>query len=303
MEFQMIDEDYYVPSTYSSDSTIHIKIKSTSNEYKNPIILCHGRSLPCEFNWDYKFDGQSFGDLAAESGLTVIMMDALGYGKSSKYKEMESEPNSIHINTFNDFYRDIKDVLIWLKKQKQINKPYVVGWSTSPYPVMMIAQNDSELISGVICYGMIKSLGDGKSKVDINVGNYEYLDVNVFCDYRYKFIKDRQDLFPIEWYNNWRKTLSELKPIRLNGSFVDSFSMYNKEKSLTDWIQLEKIETPILFLRGEYDYGSEINLTYFYDRVGSKRKELIVMKNGTHFSCMETNRKHLLKIFLNFMEL
>jgi pimeloyl-ACP methyl ester carboxylesterase len=300
----MINEDYYIPSTYSAESKLHIKIKTNSSEYKNPIVLCHGRTLPTSLNWDFSFDGKSFADLAVESGLTVIMLDALGYGPSSKYKEMSFGPIcDNHINTFNDFYRDIKDVLVWLNQTKHIIKPYLVGWSNSVFSAMMIAERDRELVTGVICYGMIKNIGDGKHKINLHVPNYEMFNVEDFTYARYKFIRNRFDILPLDWFHVWKNFLKEYKPIRLNGSFVDSHSIYNQTKQIKDWVNLEKIEIPILFLRGEFDIGSETNIKYFYDRVSSQRKNMIIIENATHFSCMETTRKDLLKLFLTFMEL
>jgi len=186
----MLVEDYLIPSSYKPGSSVlSVRIKTLDPSYKNPIVLTHGKAIPFQLNWDFTSDDQSFADILASRGCTVIMLAATGFGLSTKFDEMSEPPvRSNYINTYNDYYRDMTDLLLWLKNEKLILKPALVSWSSSTVPALMVADRQPELISNLICYGFsrwIINYDNQPPKVDPY--NYEAIDPDAFVQRRNLF--------------------------------------------------------------------------------------------------------------------
>jgi len=304
----MLVEDYLIPSWYKPGSSVlSIRIKTHSADYKNPIILTHGRSLPYELNWDFASDDLSFADVLANKGCTVIMLNATGFGQSTKFDEMFLPAvKGNYINTFEHYYNDLSDLILWLSRTKSINKPHLVGWSSSSVPCLMFAEQNSELVSSVVSYGTTKLKKYVENWVpDEDLDNYEILTPNILSDRRHRFIKSelKETLFPTKWEEKWRNLIVEMDPVTLTGSVVQAARIYNKTDNLEKYMRWENILCPVLFLLGELDRGPQQNYSDFINKLASTYKEVKYIPNGTHFSCLETTRDALADVLKQHIEI
>lgn len=294
----MLTEDYLIPSSYKPGSSVlSVRIKTHSSEYKNPIILLHGKALPYELNWDYASDDQSFADILAKKDCTVIMLNATGFGTSTKYDEILVPPvKDNYINTYEDFYRDILDLLLWLKLKKSIVLPTLVGWSASVVPTMVIAANNPELISNLVCYGQMNLLKENlANNKDENFYNYEIIIPDEFIVRRNMYLTGdiKESIFPTTWQDKWKNDLTKLKPIIHNGCMVQNIKVYNNNVNLENYFRYEDIKCPILYLYGELDILAQRKFDNFLSKISSNYKEVKFVPSGTHFTMLELNRELL----------
>jgi hypothetical protein len=299
----MVEETFLIPSSYSTDSFLEIKIKTNSNTYQNPLLVLHGKSLPYYVNYDNKMDGKSFADCLVDNDVTCIMLNFLGFGKSSKYPEQQLPPNSPgSINTFTDCLRDIEDTLFWLAKNKNINKITVMGWSSSVISALMAAIRNRNLVTSVISYGLARSTSVPRTKT-----NYSIVNENLFVKRRCSDIPEEklESIFPAHWQEQFRAELKRHAPIQaLHGCPNDRLDILNNVKSLDDYLDWADVDFPIWFTDGVWDSDGEPmeKQKEYFDKCTSKFKKIYFMENSSHWIILETNRNEFAKEIKKFME-
>lgn len=115
-----------------------------------PVLLVHGARVPGLASFDLPVPGGSLaGDLAA-AGHSVYVMDARGYGRSTRMPEMSEAP-AAHppLGRSSEIARDILAVVDWIRLRHR-QPPVVFGWATGGHGAGYVASMYSDRLSGVI---------------------------------------------------------------------------------------------------------------------------------------------------------
>lgn len=125
-----------------------------------PVLLVHGARVPGLASFDLPVPGGSLAADLAATGHDVYVMDARGYGKSTRMREM-SEPPTAHppLGRSNEIARDILAVTDWIRTRHK-QRPVLFGWATGGHWVGMVASMYSDRLSGVV---MLNTLYGGTS--------------------------------------------------------------------------------------------------------------------------------------------
>ena len=282
---QIQKEEFFVRSSIAG-CDIHVIRKHCGGGF--PLLMLHGLSLPPQFNYDMPFDGVSMADLLAAKGIDCYMMSALGYGNSSK-------PND-QFNRFNDWYRDIIDVM------DRVDIKGVMGWSGSAIPAMMVAERHA--ISKLIVYG-IPRFRFGRMMSDPRPDLYKQFTLDDIRSRRYKDIPVdlQEEILPARWFDEWCESLKSAMPINMPlGTEWDRAMIRRGELSMTDFVDLKNIQCDCLFTSGAWD--TDIDQEEFRDtlaEIGSKNKQLSLVEGGTHWMPMETGRDKIARLIADFL--
>ncbi len=139
-----------------------------------PVLLLHGARVPGIPSFDLPVEGGSLaGDLARE-GHQVYVMDARGYGRSTRMPEMSQPPDGkAALARSSEIVRDIDAVVKEIALRQSGSRPVLFGWATGGHWVGLYASLYSERIAGVILlntlYGATAthpSLGHGSDLED-----------------------------------------------------------------------------------------------------------------------------------------
>ena len=128
-----------------------------SSEVKGTILLIHGRtwsSLPVfDLNYESTGDGKiktvnlSTMDQLVSKGIRVFAIDLRGFGGTARDESGWLTPYKA--------VSDIKSVVNWLSREKDVNLPCLLGWSQGGLVAHLFAQRYPSLISSCILYASI----------------------------------------------------------------------------------------------------------------------------------------------------
>lgn len=292
-------EEYYIPSSLGSDKKIFVSIK-TKNDYKNPLIVLAGRSMPFQYLTDMKLDGVSFCDMLLENNITSISLNYLGTGKSSNYDD-----ENIHC-TYEDVYRDTLDVINWFRKEKNNQKVSVYGNSGSSVPILMLGERNPDIIENVFMHSIANHTTSAYVPDDLPKTfklNYEH-----YRKRRYKGIPENkiEEICPERWLIILDKMVEETKLLDRevpNGADFDKKDIIKGVKNFNDWFEWENIKVPIQMICGEYDLDSDNSsmFKYFEKCINSPYKNIVIIPESTHFGLLDTNRDKIANLITNFI--
>lgn len=128
---QLPRTDFFV----SSDPGIRIFVREVraarADGRKLPILLLHGARVPGIASFDLPVAGGSLAADLAASGRRVFVMDARGYGRSTRPAEM-SDPPETHppLVRSPEVVRDVEAVVEWIRKRTGTPRVDLFGWAT-----------------------------------------------------------------------------------------------------------------------------------------------------------------------------
>jgi pimeloyl-ACP methyl ester carboxylesterase len=127
----LVRNDFHV--TTSDGQTIHVReIRPLCGPGEEPLILVHGARVPgiASFDLDVPY-GSLTGDLASQLGRTVYVMDARGYGGSSRSEAMNKPPGESHpLSRAYEVVRDIDAVVREASRRNGGAQVGLFGWAT-----------------------------------------------------------------------------------------------------------------------------------------------------------------------------
>jgi pimeloyl-ACP methyl ester carboxylesterase len=96
-----------------------------------PLLLLHGARVPGVASFDLPVAGGSLAANLAAAGHVTFIMDARGYGRSTRPREM-SEPPEAHppLVHSDEVVRDVAAVVEWIRKRTGAARVDVLGWAT-----------------------------------------------------------------------------------------------------------------------------------------------------------------------------
>ncbi len=139
-----------------------------------PVVLVHGARVPGSASFDLTAPGGSLAADLAMAGHDVYVMDARGYGASTRPPEMSQPPaTGATLGRSPEMVRDVGTVVEWITTQRGGRRPVVLGWATGGHWVGYYASLHSERVAGVVLLNTLyggtpthPSLGHGSDLED-----------------------------------------------------------------------------------------------------------------------------------------
>lgn len=171
----IIREEFFL----TSDPGIQIFVREvrggeTQHMRKTPILLLHGARVPGIASFDLDVPNASLAADLASNGHVVYVMDARGYGKSSRPREMEQPPKeNPPLTRSSEVVRDIIAVVEWIRPRLGVGRVALLGWATGGhwhgYYTALYSDRVSHLILHNTLYGGTPdhpTLGHGSTNED-----------------------------------------------------------------------------------------------------------------------------------------
>jgi pimeloyl-ACP methyl ester carboxylesterase len=137
------------------------------------VILLHGARVPGVPSFDLPVEGGSLAADLAEEGYRVFVMDARGYGGSTRPDPMSGSPYGKPLVNSNEVVRDIDAVVDWVEKRTGSDKVALLGWATGGHWAGMYASLEPDEVSHVVMYNTLygaheghEALGPGSDTAD-----------------------------------------------------------------------------------------------------------------------------------------
>lgn len=128
---------------------------------KVPVILIHGARVPGVASFDLPVEGGSLAADLAEAGHRVFIMDARGYGGSTRPAEMSKPPGPQPLVNSYEVVRDIAAVVLHVKQSARTSSVALLGWATGGHWAGMYASLHPQDVSHLI---VLNSLYGGSNR-------------------------------------------------------------------------------------------------------------------------------------------
>jgi pimeloyl-ACP methyl ester carboxylesterase len=172
---QIIREEFFL----TSDPGIQIFVREvkdgeTQHMQKGPVLLLHGARVPGVASFDLDVPNGSLAADLASNGHVVYVMDARGYGKSSKPPAMEQPPTeNPPLTRSSEVVRDIAAVVEWIRQRLGVGRVALLGWATGGHWNGYYTALYSDRVSHLILYNTLyggtldhPTLGHGSTNED-----------------------------------------------------------------------------------------------------------------------------------------
>ncbi len=153
--------------TVTSEPGITVFVREVRSEAegaparKPPVILLHGARVPGVASFDLPVEGGSLAADIAEAGHRTFIMDARGYGGSTRPEAMNRPPGPVPLVKSHEVVRDIDAVVRSVKQRTGATQVALLGWATGGHWAGMYASLHPEQVSHLI---MLNSLYGGSDR-------------------------------------------------------------------------------------------------------------------------------------------
>ena len=128
---------------------------------KPPVILLHGARVPGIASFDLPVAGGSLAADLARAGCRVFVMDARGYGASTRMPAMDGPPGAGQpLVGSHEVVRDIAAVVEAVERRAGADKVALIGWATGGHWVGMYAALHPEEVSHLVIYNALYGVAD-----------------------------------------------------------------------------------------------------------------------------------------------
>lgn len=325
----VVRRDLFVSSTPGLQ--IFVREVKSKNSNGKPILLIHGARVPSLASFDLPVTNGSLAEDLAKAGHIVYLMDARGYGRSTRPPEM-SQPreNKPALVRSNEIVQDIATVVGEIQKRTKQKKVALFGWATGGHWAGQYAAVFPDNVSHVIIlnslYGATSGhtqLGPGSPLEDPqNKGRF---NMAAYGSYRLNreetLIGSWDTSIPIadksQWYDStlvaaYKKAAMESDPTTTTrtphsfrspaGAMEDSFYLASG-RQLWD---ASLIRARVFVIRGELDFWSRPeDLTKLAEHlVHAEKVETWTIPQATHFVHLdrpERGRTELIRRVIEFL--
>lgn len=139
-----------------------VRLSDVSVSRGVPVILLHGARVPGIASFDLDVPRGSFAAELAEAGHIAYIMDARGYGGSTRPREME-EPPGAHppLVRSSEVVRDIAAVVECVRRRAGAERVALLGWATGGHWAGHYASLYSDRLSHLILHNTLYGGTDG----------------------------------------------------------------------------------------------------------------------------------------------
>ena len=181
---------------------------------KTPILLVHGARVPGLASFDLPVPNGSLAADLARSGHSVYIMDARGYGRSTRPAAMSEPPDANPpLVRSPEVVQDIAAVVDWIRARRSADRIALLGWATGGnwcgYYATLHPDRVSELILLNTLYGGSDRhayIGQGSSLEDPkHPGRFNYAELGAYRLSTAKSLFGAWDRsIPLEDKSKWR---------------------------------------------------------------------------------------------------
>lgn len=139
---------------------------------KPPVILLHGARVPGVASFDLPVEGGSLAADLARAGHRVFVMDARGYGNSSRPGQ-DAPPKGAPLSRSDEVVADLAAVVEAVKARTEQPKVALLGWATGGHWAGMYASRNPDNVSHLVLYNSLygahsghETLGPGSAAAD-----------------------------------------------------------------------------------------------------------------------------------------
>jgi pimeloyl-ACP methyl ester carboxylesterase len=135
-----------------------------------PLLLVHDTPAGGPASFDLGVPGGSLAAELAEAGLKVYIMDARGYGRSSRSPRLTSPPRpGAPLSRASEVVEDIGAAVDWIKLRTQAPRVAILGWGAGGHVAGLYASHKPENVAAVVFYDVI--YGGGPSHPLVGKGS------------------------------------------------------------------------------------------------------------------------------------
>jgi pimeloyl-ACP methyl ester carboxylesterase len=146
---EMRRQDFQVPG--DPGISLFVRHVAADGGAAVPVLLVHGARVPGLASFDLPVPGGSLAADLAAAGHDVYIMDARGYGASTRMPEMDRSAGSgSALGRSSEVVRDIAAVVDWMRTRHPRVRPAILGWATGGHWAGHYASLYSDRLSGVI---------------------------------------------------------------------------------------------------------------------------------------------------------
>lgn len=308
-----------------------VRVDVAVDASRPPIVLLHGARVPSVPSFDLPVPNGSLAADLARAGHAVYLMDARGYGRSTRPPEMSEPPDANPpLVRSSEVVRDIAAVVDWVRDRRSVDRVALLGWATGGHWFGHYATIYPDRVSHLVLYNTLYAgssehtlIGHGSTLEDPRrPGQF---DRDEFGAYR---LSTRASLFgswdrsiPVEETSSWRdprvedaygelavgsdSTSTSRAPPSFrapSGALEDSYYLATG-RQLWD---ASLIRSPTLVVRSELDFWSrpEDRERLEEQLVHAPRVRTVVIPDATHYVHLdrpERGRDRFLEAVLEFL--
>ena len=118
-----------------------------------PLLLVHDTPAAGPASFDLGVPGGSLAADLADAGLRVYLMDARGYGRSSRAPRLSSPPRpGVALTRASEVVEDIGAVVDWIRQRTRAPKVAILGWGAGGHSVGQFAARRPDAVAAVVFY-------------------------------------------------------------------------------------------------------------------------------------------------------
>lgn len=295
--------------------------RGSVNNARCPILLVHGATLGAAL-FDLPLPGYSLLDALARTGRSVYAIDIRGYGHSLQGGAMDSPPmHNPPFASLTDAVIDVASVVSFILGRSGANSVDLVGFSWGTVVSARYAGDHPQRVRRLALYAplygernelWLQRIGapDDPLRLHPEIGAYRLVlaadltgrwdsDIGPFDPGSRREAGLPQAVFDafadLDPQSRMRKPPAFRAPA---GALADLISVFNG-KPLYD---PRRISAPVLLVRGADDTTSTAtDMRRLADALGPLRKVEKTIAPGSHFLCIENNRKELYECICDFL--
>lgn len=170
----MVERDDFIIESEPGIDLFVREIRGTTSPGVVPIVLVHGARVPGLASFDLAVPGGSLAEDLARAGLRVYVMDARGYGRSTRPREMSGDPvDCPPLVRSSTVVRDIQGIVRAVRDRTGASMVALLGWATGGMWVGHYATLYPDTVSHLVVYNSLyggthghPSLGPGSDFED-----------------------------------------------------------------------------------------------------------------------------------------
>ena len=121
-----------------------------------PLLLVHDTPAAGAASFDLGVPGGSLAADLADAGLRVYIMDARGYGRSSRAPRLSSPPRpGVPLTRASEVVEDIGAVVDWIRQRTRAPKVALLGWGAGGHTIGEFATRRPDVVAAVVFYNTL----------------------------------------------------------------------------------------------------------------------------------------------------
>lgn len=150
-------EDFFVENEIGQSLFVReVRPDASKGASNTPVLLLHGARVPGVASFDLQVPNGSLAADLADAGHPVYIMDARGYGFSTRPPEMSQPPGANPpLVRSPAVVRDIAAVVDWVRERRSVERVALLGWATGGHWCGYYASLHPDRVSHLVLYNTL----------------------------------------------------------------------------------------------------------------------------------------------------